>query len=131
MGVRFGTAQTTTQVSGLPANTTETIIFITPVLTMPRDGVQVFLEWSLNILVGTGTSSWYVMIHRGPLISSPFVFGFSWNLNVTAGSYYTFGGCDIDVIAGGGSQYSLSVIQEGAPTVASTVWDGSLLAYVL
>lgn len=131
MGVRFGTAQTTTQIGWLPANSNETLIFITPVLTMPRDSVQVFIEWCLNFLVGAGTTSWYVMIHRGTLITSPYVFSFIWNLNVTAGNYYTFGGCEIDVIAGGASQYCLSVIQEGAPTVASNIVDGALLAYVL
>lgn len=131
MGVRFGTGQTTTQLSALPANTTETVIFITPALSMPRDSVQVFLEWSLNFLVSAGTTSWYVMIHRGPLITSPYVLGTTWNLNVTGGNTYTFGGCYIDSIPGGGSQYSLSIIQEGAPSAASTIWDGSLLAYVL
>lgn len=132
MGVRFPSVFSKTFVGPLPAGSAETVVLVSPPLTLPLDFATVIILCSANITPGASTTSFTYNLRRG---------------TTTAGTILTFaGGWTFPIIAGNptgtlmhindtpgaaaGVQYALTVQTNGA-TAAGAWNDGYITAFCL
>jgi len=131
MGVRFPSVASTAIANALPATAAETVICVTPPLTIPLDFAQIFLSWMAAIQSQTGTTTLQMRIRRGITTAGALVGAALWSQQSGAGNNALMSGFYVDTPgAVGGQQYCLTCAQNTA-TVAGTVADVSLIAFVL
>lgn len=130
MGVRFPSVFSITPIAVLPASGAQTIIIITPQLTLPLDGAAVFVTWFWNGNTGAGTTQLTVTINRS---LSPGVNVIMQNVQpVTAGVNFSMSGVAVDPNPGAsaGVQYNMA-LQGTGTTGAGGNGAAHLAAFVL
>lgn len=130
MGVRVNSFGTTTAVNVLPANATETVIYVTPPFTMPAYSAVIFFRWVINVNTGNGTTALSVRIRRGITAAGFSIGAAPWVSSVSAGFQVEAQGCYFDSAGAMETAYCLTVSQTGA-TAAGTLNDGCLLVSIL
>ncbi|HZD31608.1 MAG TPA: hypothetical protein VE779_08095 [Candidatus Angelobacter sp.] len=131
MGVRFPTTYTSVWLTTLPASSVETLVATTPVMTTANDTGTVLVGWHINLLIGAGCTSVIFDFRRGAALTGTSLYPVSPANVVAAGNYYLFAGCYFDVAPGGTAQYSMGILQGGAPSVASIILEIGLYAFQL
>ena len=130
MGVRFGTLSTKVAQNALPANATETVIYIVGPMILATDSVAVLFHWFITLVVGTGTTVIAVRMRRGTTTAGGLIGASNWSQTVAAGQTICMAGVYFDVFFASVTSYCLTVTQTGA-SGAGTVEDGTLAAFIL
>ncbi len=131
MGVRYPSVASNTFVGPLPASAVETVICVTPPLTLPLDGAQVLLLWFYAATVGASITSLQARIRRGTTAAGTTVNAAVWPSTTVAGNLFTQAGWYFDTPGNvAGQQYALTLVQNGA-TGASSIQDVAFLAFAL
>lgn len=130
MGVRFPSVSSGTLQNPLPANATETVVALTPPLTITLDFAQIFIFWLFNITAGTGTTAVAFRVRRGNTVAGLLVSGVDAH-TLAAGNQANVIGFTVDTPgAVAGQQYCLTLLQTGA-TGAGVANDIVILAFSL
>ncbi|HZD31609.1 MAG TPA: hypothetical protein VE779_08100 [Candidatus Angelobacter sp.] len=130
MGVRLTTATANTAQNALPANATETVLYVTPPIIQASDASCVFFRWYLNIIPGTGTSALSIRLRRGVTTAGVLLGAATWLHSVTAGLQLFLSGCYFDIPGVMETAYCFTLAQSGA-SAAGTLQDGCLIAFIL
>lgn len=130
MGVRVNSFATNTVVNPLPANATETVIYVTPPLITAAYSATIFFRWTINVTTNTGITALSVRIRRGITIAGFSIGAAAWLSSVASGLQVEAQGCYFDSAGALEGPYCLTVSQTGA-TAASTLNDGCLMAFIL
>lgn len=130
MGVRINSFASNTAQNVLPANATETVIYVTPPFTMPAYSAVIFFRWTINVLVGTGTTALSVRIRRGITTAGFSIGAAPWVSSVAVAQQVEAQGCYFDSAGALETAYCLTVSQTGA-TAAGTFNDGCLMLSIL
>ncbi len=131
MGVRFPSVFSNAIANALPANSTETVICVTPPINEPVDNAQVLLFWGVVMSSGASVTSNQFRIRHGTTTAGPSIFVNPWFATTTAAANLISSGAYADnpgVVAG--LQYCLTIVQTGA-TAAGSLGDIYLMAMVL
>ena len=131
MGVRLPSVFSNAVIGPLPADSTETVICVTPPINEPIDNAQVILFWGVVMAAGASVTANQFRIRRGTTTTGTSIFNNPWFSTTTAAANLISSGAYADnpgVVAG--QQYCLTVTQANA-TGAGAIGDVCLMAMVL
>lgn len=131
MGVRYPSVFSNTLANALPASNAETVVCVTPPLTLPIDSAAVFLFAYISGVAGTATTQWVARLRRGTGLTGTVVQAVVPAEAVVAGNNVILTVLYFDTPgAVAGQQYALTISQTSATGAASGV-DVAMLAFAL